>query len=118
MSDFVDAELRARFRTLARDEAAAAPPFRVAAARRRRSVVPFVAAASLATGAATVAVILATRTPPAPYPIDLGAATWTAPTDFLLATPGRDLLSHLPSIAAPMTSAPEPARDPRDTSTE
>jgi hypothetical protein len=33
--------------------------------------------------------------------VDLGAATWRSPTDFLLATPGADLMRTVPHFGSP-----------------
>lgn len=41
--------------------------------------------------------------------IDLGAEVWTAPTDFLLRTPGAEMLQTVPSFALP---AIPPSREP------
>jgi len=54
--------------------------------------------------AATVAVLLLSgvfstgQTPKSV--IDLGAVAWSAPSDFLLETPGRDFLRTIPVISA------------------
>jgi hypothetical protein len=101
-ADERDGALRARFRALAEAEASLAPPFVRPAADARR----FRRRPGLALGLAVVALVLAVlgyarwtaRTRPVPCPIDLAAATWTGPTDFLLATPGDALLRDVPTI--------------------
>lgn len=96
--------LREAFAALRREDAATAPPFaRVLAGRvvHRRFLAPLlgrlVAAASLA---AAVVVAVAVRRP-APPPAALSIEPWTAPTDFLLQTPGLELLETVPRIGAP-----------------
>jgi hypothetical protein len=45
---------------------------------------------------------------PAPYEIhvalDLGSVGWRAPSDFLLETPGRELLTEVPAFTATATA--------------
>lgn len=99
-----DHDLRAQFQALRRDLELAAPGFdatmsgvprrRSRAARARRQV----AAIALA-GAAAVA-ILAVLGPhrKATVLVDLAAAHWEAPTDFLLRAPGAELLRTIPTF--------------------
>jgi hypothetical protein len=51
------------------------------------------------------------------YAIDLQTTVWTAPTDFLLETPGRALLRNVPSIGIDefITDPAVPAAGPIDT---
>jgi hypothetical protein len=99
-----DEDLRARFAALRREEEALAPEFALslpgAAQRRRRSVGRRIAfAASLV---AVMAVVLVLRFAQKVHP-ERGQAVaslteWKAPTDFLLETPGRELLRTVPAI--------------------
>ncbi len=101
--DPADAVLRARFAALAAEEAATTPPFAVppVAGRRRVAVRPLAAAAAvvLLAGAGLAWWTLRPRAA-VPYPIDLAAVTWTAPTDVLLETPGLALMRDVPSFTA------------------
>lgn len=101
-----DEDLVDRFAAMRRAEAAAAPAFANVRARgkRQRSLrAPFaLGLAAVATAAIVVAVLASrNRIERAPVGIDLRSASWTAPTDFLLDTPGRWMLRDLPEIASP-----------------
>ncbi|MDH5196996.1 MAG: hypothetical protein OEY20_07070 [Gemmatimonadota bacterium] len=101
--DAADVELRARFAALAAEDARAAPRFAVPRVGRVRRVVsrPLAAAATAVLMAGAGYTWWATRPrAAAPYPIDLASVTWTAPTDFLLDTPGLGLLRDVPSFTA------------------
>ena len=93
-----ESDLRAAFQALRREDTAQAPPFEaVVAGAGRRSLFPgwaMLAAASLA--AAAIAGALRWRLVPPPAATSIGH--WTAPTDFLLNTPGRELLETVPPI--------------------
>lgn len=93
-----DHPLNERFAALRREDAALLRPFHVASPGAVRA--PWrpraVAAALAVTGAAVV--WLVTRDRETGVPLDLGSVVWRAPTDFLLETPGRDLLRRLPEI--------------------
>ena len=100
-----DPELRRRFAAQRREELEAAPSFgRVWAAARakrrpRRRLRLVVAAVALA-----LAALLWLRPDqgPAPEPrTALPIAEWKSPTEFLLATPGRELLSTVPALGGP-----------------
>jgi hypothetical protein len=99
--DPADAGLRARFAALAAEDARVAPAFTIPRAERVRRPVsrPLALAAAVVLMAGVGYAWWATR-PRAtvPYPIDLAAVTWTAPTDFLLDTPGLALLRDVPSF--------------------
>lgn len=101
--DPADAGLRARFALLAAEDARAAPPFAVPRVVRARRSVPrpraVAAAVVLAAGAGYAWWVTRPRAA-APYPIDLATVTWTAPTDFLLNTPGLALLRDVPTFTA------------------
>jgi len=104
MTERTDHDLGEQFHALRREDAAAAPPFyaTLAAARAwhatapRRRVLGLAAAAILVAGVA-VALLLARRDRRG-VPIDLAAVRWKAPTDFLLALPGEELLRTVPKL--------------------
>ena len=100
-----DADLRAAFAALRSEEGVNAPSFeevlgaatRGAVRRRRPWLVP--ALTGTIAAAALVVAVMAVRHPPDPrIPAGPGIEAWTAPTDFLLETPGRDLLETVPRI--------------------
>ncbi len=104
--DFRDDDLRARFAELRREEEAQAPEFAFpspgwAGQGRRWSAGKLIAvAACLVTIVA--AVFLLRLVPPEPErkpgkPV-ASLTEWRAPTDFLLETPGRELLRTVPAI--------------------
>jgi len=97
-----DRDLRERFAALRREEEAGAPAIeglvararartRGEALRIRRPVLV------LATAAAVLLVIalLDLHKPPRPFPVP-SITEWRSPTDFLLQTPGREVLESLP----------------------
>lgn len=100
-----DSDLQEQFASLRRAEAASAPNFEsVIGAGRRRSSYAGWRAGVFAAGLVIVAlggVILRASHPPeapttlAPAP---ALADWRAPTDFLLDTPGRELLHTIPDL--------------------
>lgn len=95
-----DNDLRERFAVLREEEATNRPRFGVPAERRLpRRIAPVWVAVPAAAAVATVWFIGRDRgEPEAPYAIDLSSTAWAAPTDFLLETPGSDLLATLPDI--------------------
>ncbi len=99
-----DKDLRERFAALRREDEAQAPDFVVLTARRRpRSVGKFVGVAAFVV-AIVVGVILLRPVPRKPEQGTGGniasIAEWKAPTDFLLETPGRELLRSVPTIGS------------------
>lgn len=85
--------LRDAFGTLRAQEAASAPRFdRMWRARAPRSLTPRLAFAAMLL--VTVAVLVF-RPPEKPRP---SITEWKAPTDFLLQTPGRELLTSVPDL--------------------
>ncbi len=105
MTDDEDRDLRRRFAALRRQELEAVPPFRRvwAAARARRRPRPRVRFAVAAVALAILGLLwLRPDTRPAPESgTSPSIAQWRSPTDFLLATPGRELLSTVPALGSP-----------------
>ncbi len=85
-----DDQLRNAFAELRRVEAHRAPPFRVLGRRARRPYLRFAFAVTLLV---VLAILMIPRHPPAP-----SISEWKAPTDFLLQTPGRELVVSLPDL--------------------
>ena len=84
--------LREAFVALRQQEAASAPRFdRTRRSRAPRSLTPRLAFAAMVL--ITVAVVV--FRPQKPHP---SITAWKAPTDFLLQTPGRDLLTSVPDL--------------------
>jgi hypothetical protein len=143
----LDSELRGRFAALRHQEAETAPSFgalwhRAVAARRRghargslrlqhrlargrRSLPAMLAAAAAAIALAALVVVTRpwARTgglPPAAPP-PAGSAplitAWRSPTDFLLRTPGEEILSATPSLGGDLfpgaEARPHPPRTPK-----
>jgi hypothetical protein len=113
---FRDDDLRARFAVLRREEEALAPEFalprpRVAQGQRRSVGKRIAFAASLVTAISVVVLVIALwfaqrfaprfdarKAHPGPGNPVASLAEWRAPTDFLLETPGRELLRTVPAI--------------------
>jgi hypothetical protein len=102
MSDHREPDLRDRFAALRREEEQGAPPFaavrQAARAHRRRPASRrwLLAPVSVAAALCLLLVWLTERTgtpPPAPPGASLALADWRPPTDFLLQTPGREILA-------------------------
>ena len=104
LNDFEDDDLRRRFATLRAEEEARAPRFAASYAAqarhvRQRSGIP----GKLIAATACVAIIVAAAfwRPSSPrregQPV-AALAQWKAPTDFLLQTPGRELLQTVPTL--------------------
>jgi hypothetical protein len=102
-----DQELRERFAALRRDDAKRTPDFERMLRRSRHrasSRLGGLVAAScllLAAVAASVFQISHDRARPAPNAFTPSLANWRAPTDFLLNTPGRELMHTVPRIGEP-----------------
>lgn len=122
-----DRDLREAFSSLRRDQEGRGPGFvelwRAADGRRgashRRPALPALAAASALAAAALVALALRhagpSATPSAP-PGTAALSEWTAPTDFLLRTPGREILETLPSLGRDLPAPPEAVETSRERS--
>ena len=111
-----ETDLRQAFAALRREEAEKAPPFDgvLTAAQLRRGrhrLVPVLAGLAASVAAIVIAVVaVAVRQPPSTPPRAGRIEQWTAPTDFLLRTPGREILDTTPRIGArPFLALPEGA---------
>lgn len=115
----MDRDLREYFARLRIELTGQAPDFastwrRARSPQRARFTLPLLAGA----GAAAAAAALLLLRPPAPAPTSptmavppsLGA--WRAPTDFLLLTPGRELLSRLPGLGLDRPPLERPSATP------
>jgi len=120
MADEDDRELRRRFAALRREEVEAAPPFRRvwAAARAGRRPRPS-GRFALAAVALGLLALLWFRPGPAPESrTSSSVAQWKSPTDFLLATPGREMLSTVPAFGGlAILGLTLPVRSPEPSST-
>jgi hypothetical protein len=100
-----DRDLRERFARLRHEDRAHVPPFRAPRAQvapRWRRLGQIAAAAAVV----LIAVVLARpdRTPPpilGRQIVDLGTVDWKSPTDFLLLTPGSELMRTVPAVGSP-----------------
>jgi hypothetical protein len=120
-----DNDLREMFRELAEEDAAIAPALSrqwLAAERAkvRGARLPFVwyPALSLAAAGAVAAILLIAQRPAEPELVELPGPMYTAPSDFLLNTPGSDFVSSLPDEESPDPGAPTAALPRRDSSEE
>jgi hypothetical protein len=102
-----DRDLRDRFARLRDEDRAHLPAFRVAREAPRWTWSPRVL---IAAAIILIALVLArpdrTPTNPSIQFVDLRAATWRSPTDFLLVTPGSELLRSVPEVGLPDVLAP------------
>ena len=89
-----DDDLRESFRRLREAESRAVPPFRIATRRGRAWRLAFAAALLLV----VIGFGVLTRTKPQPAVPAASLSTWRAPTDFLLRTPGRELVNSTPRL--------------------
>jgi hypothetical protein len=111
--DDEEADLREAFAALRREDAEKAPPFEAVlagagAARGRRGLAPLLGGlAAVSVSATLFAVLTVRRSAPTPPPM-ASIEQWTAPTDFLLRTPGHEILETVPRIGArPSLALPE-----------
>jgi hypothetical protein len=98
-----DRELRELFARLREEDRARIPSFRAPAAREAPR---WMWAPRIAIAAAIVLITLVLAWPDRPrhvalQSVDLGAAAWPSPTDFLLITPGSELLRTVPAVGSP-----------------
>ncbi len=113
-----DGDLREHFRAWRDEVERMAPPFRrpLRRARRPRRAPIGVAAAVLAMVViGTVWMVSRRDTSSPPNLVALDATWWVAPTDFLLMTPGIDLLRSVPNIGVGLSAPDEPAPLTTDT---
>jgi hypothetical protein len=115
-----DPDIRKRFAALRDEDRSRAPAFEEVLRRgpRQPHISPALAAAAcLVVGAAIVAVLHTAHEPTASTPGGAVAtlALWRAPTDFLLDTPGRELLYAVPRIGETdaLNPFPTPHGSPR-----
>jgi hypothetical protein len=95
-----DRDLSNRFARLRAEDRSRVPPFRVPVAgnaSRSRWPIGIAVAAALA----LIALVLTQRDPGRLVPIDLSVAAWRSPTDFLLITPGGEMLRTVPAVGSP-----------------
>ena len=97
-----DRELRDRFARLRHEDRSRVPAFRAPVAGEASKPmwpIPIAIAAAIA----LIAFVIARPDGPreASLHVDLGAASWQSPTDFLLNTPGRDMLRRVPAVGSP-----------------
>lgn len=94
-----DADLRQAFAVLRREEAKAAPAFEIVRARPSpRRLAPLGGLLAAVSVTAAILGIVARRSDPPPPMVSM--EQWIAPTDFLLDTPGRDILETIPRIGS------------------
>ncbi len=106
MTERDDRELRDRFQALRREDAGGAPPFGATLARARaRGAGTWPPRWTVWLAAAVVAVVVVLVGARVLFTngrqgglIDLAAVRWEAPTDFLLALPGEELLRAVPEL--------------------
>jgi hypothetical protein len=100
-----DADLRQAFAVLRREEAKAAPTFEALRSRAHggpRRLAPLGGLLVAAAAAAAILGIVVRR--PDPPPPMASMEQWIAPTDFLLDTPGRDIVRTVPRIGGSLDS--------------
>lgn len=114
-----DTDLRAAFEVLRRGDAAGAPSFQALleeasrrAHRRRPWLVPAVTW-GVAAAALTVAIVTVARRSEPRLPPSVSIEQWIAPTDFLLETPGRELLETVPRIGEVASIGPPEVTEER-----
>ena len=117
-----DRDLRARFAQLREEDRTGVPAFRAPQpekAPQRWSVSRVAAVAAVI----LIALVLAwpNQRPPAVarQGVDLSVVAWRSPTDFLLITPGSELLRRVPAVGSPddWTPIDLPGRSPAPEST-
>ena len=108
-----DRSLRELFARLKHEDRARTPSFRTPE-RRVRTRSAWVPRVAMAAAIVLVAIVLTRPDHPEPSVsvVDLGAATWRSPTDFLLVTPGSDLMRTVPAFGPPDHWAPVDLRRP------
>ena len=92
-----DVDLRQAFDALRHEDAKAAPAFEAVRARARPPRLTPLGGLLAAASVAAAILGLVVRRPDPPPPM-ASMEQWTAPTDFLLETPGREILQTVPRI--------------------
>jgi hypothetical protein len=99
-----DRELRRLFARLKQEDRVRVPSFRTPVARESRRWA-WGGRVAVAAAIVLIALVLALpdRTPrtTAHQVVDLGTTAWQSPTDFLLITPGSELLRSVPTVGSP-----------------
>lgn len=119
-----DPDLRQAFAALRAEDTAQPPDLerllaRPRPSRPRAARLPRLAGFAAAAAAAAVAVLLLAHAlgafrSPTPHDVQaVSVASWTAPTDFLLRTPGQDILGPLPRLGGGPAPFPLPERAER-----
>ena len=100
-----DRDLRERFARLKQEDSSHVPPFR---APRARDAPRWGRVGQVAAAAAVILIALVLARPDrTPRPItgrqvvDLSTVAWKSPTDFLLLTPGSELMRTAPAVGSP-----------------
>lgn len=117
-----DRDLRALFARLRQEDRAGVPAFR---APRVGKTPQWRGVGRVAVAAAFILIALVLAWPNGRPPtlarqvVDLGAVAWRSPTDFLLITPGSELLRTVPAVGSPddWTPIDFPGRSPVPEST-
>jgi Spy/CpxP family protein refolding chaperone len=111
-------DLERAFAALRRQDEQGAPSFDglLSAPGTRARTLPLRLGVALAAASLLAALLVGVAVRrPAPSPPIASIEQWTAPTDFLLRTPGRDVLDTVPRIGSgPGGRGPEPAREKKE----
>jgi hypothetical protein len=105
-----DHDVRELFARLKQEDGAHTPPFRkpMRTEANRRSWSPGLAAAAVI---ALIALVLTRPDAPPLHSsrqlVDLRVSTWRSPTDFLLVTPGSELMRTVPAVGLPRPWIPD-----------
>jgi hypothetical protein len=98
-----DRDLRELFAGLKAEDRGHSPPFRRPVRTERRR--PWSPRLAVAAAIVLIAVVLTRPDAPprntSPQLVDPGAVTWRSPTDFLLNTPGNELMRTVPTVGSP-----------------
>ena len=118
MNGGIDEDLRRAFEGLRRSDEASAPSFSATLsgarnrAPRRRTFLLATAAALVVLVA--IAAALLRRSPASPrFAETVAISDWRSPTDFLLQTPGAELLDSLPVLSSPVPDYADASDGPR-----
>lgn len=106
-----DYRLKEKFARLRRADAASVPSFErvIGRTRTRSNYAPWKVGVAAAVVLSAAAMLMVRLAPPRGSAIPAPAlANWRAPTDFLLDTPGRDLLRTIPDVGHSAELGPLP----------